>query len=362
MQKISLVAILVFIQCLGLSAALNFSPPQPRSGEIVAFTLRVSGPVPRVVTWDFGDGSPKQAGGALATTHVYAAIGSYTAKASYKPATGMLLTEQATVRVINPRRSETSPASSVSASSITTIPGPLSPKPSPDIKKEPVSADTFKNTLKNTPRFEGAIDCSPASANPSGTVILQGYVNITLDGKPVTGATVAVNQVPLPEHAHSSDPPGCYSLPGSKGTAIPYAPGGPLTMTVKIGGTTYTGSSTFANVALFTKPANLSVVHLKSQPQVDFQWKYSSGFVEPVQLFIGPSLNVNNVIFKQEITADHFSIPTATFSKAAGTTTCVWLMKGFKNITFDGMAAITSKVIFCWGNDGPQIYLNVQDD
>jgi hypothetical protein len=107
MKKIKFVILALFVMLAGaasLSAALTFSPPSPRTGETVTFTVSPTTGTPTgAISWNFGDGTPVQSSGGLTMTHVYAAAGSYTAKASYATMSHFQV-DQATVVVNDPRQ------------------------------------------------------------------------------------------------------------------------------------------------------------------------------------------------------------------------------------------------------------------
>jgi len=114
MKKIRFVILALFVIMAGaasLSAALTFSPLSPRTGETVTFTLSPSGAPVGAISWNFGDGSPVQSGTALTITHAYAAIGSYTASATYFTGMNSAIpsVDQAAVTVIDPRQVTFSP-------------------------------------------------------------------------------------------------------------------------------------------------------------------------------------------------------------------------------------------------------------
>jgi len=94
------------LQAQGL---LSVNPAQPRVDGVSTFTL--SGVVPFSVTWDFGDGTPVSAGGAV-TTHAYASRGSFIVRATYSvsPSGGGTTTVQRAVAVVEPRTIRYSPA------------------------------------------------------------------------------------------------------------------------------------------------------------------------------------------------------------------------------------------------------------
>jgi hypothetical protein len=106
-KKIKFVILALFVMLAGaasLSAALTFSPPSPRTGETVTFTVSPTTGTPTgAISWNFGDGTPVQSSGGLTMTHVYAAAGSYTAKASYATMSHFQV-DQATVVVNDPRQ------------------------------------------------------------------------------------------------------------------------------------------------------------------------------------------------------------------------------------------------------------------
>jgi PKD repeat protein len=104
-KKVLGLVFVLLVGAKGLWASLNFSPASPRTGETVTFTLSPSKPLAGSITWDFGDGSPGQSGTSLTVTHVYAAVGSYTAKATYLVVQSPIpVTDQATVQITNPRQ------------------------------------------------------------------------------------------------------------------------------------------------------------------------------------------------------------------------------------------------------------------
>jgi hypothetical protein len=110
-MSIKKVLALVFIHLVvakGLSASLTYSPPAPKTGETVTFTLSPSGSPAGAISWNFGDNSPVQSSPSLTVTHVYAAVGSYTASASYFTISHADV-DQATVVVTNPRQISFSP-------------------------------------------------------------------------------------------------------------------------------------------------------------------------------------------------------------------------------------------------------------
>jgi len=83
---------------LQAQAQLNVNPVRPRVGEPTLLTL--SGVVPFSVTWDFGDGTPASAGGAVAP-HSFASAGAFIARATYSlsSTSGITSTVQRTVFV-----------------------------------------------------------------------------------------------------------------------------------------------------------------------------------------------------------------------------------------------------------------------
>jgi PKD repeat protein len=114
MKKMNFVFLSLFVMLAGsvsLQAALTFSPPAPRTGETVTFTLSPSGTPVGSISWNFGDGSPVQSGPSLTVTHVYAAVGSYTVSASYFTTLNAAIphVDQATVTVTDPRQVTFSP-------------------------------------------------------------------------------------------------------------------------------------------------------------------------------------------------------------------------------------------------------------
>jgi hypothetical protein len=112
MKKINLVILALCIMLAvtaNLAAAITYSPPAPKTGETVFFTLSpTTGSPTGSISWNFGDNSPAQSGTSLTVTHVYAAIGSYTAKASYATMSHFQV-DQVTVTVIDPRQISYSP-------------------------------------------------------------------------------------------------------------------------------------------------------------------------------------------------------------------------------------------------------------
>jgi PKD repeat protein len=113
MKKMNFVFLTLLIMMAArasLQAAISYSPPTPKTGETVAFTLSPSGAPVGAISWNFGDGSPVQSGTSLTATHVYAAVGSFTASASYITLNSAIpKIDQATVTVINPRQINFSP-------------------------------------------------------------------------------------------------------------------------------------------------------------------------------------------------------------------------------------------------------------
>jgi len=104
-KKLLTLVFVLLVAAKGLSASLSYSPSSPRTGETVTFTLNPSSPPVGSITWDFGDGSPGQSGTSLTVTHVYAAAGSFVAKATYGVIQSAIpVTDQATVQVTNPRQ------------------------------------------------------------------------------------------------------------------------------------------------------------------------------------------------------------------------------------------------------------------
>jgi hypothetical protein len=86
MKKIKFAIFVLFgilIGAANLPAALTFSPPSPKTGETVTFTLSPSSAPVGAISWNFGDGTPVQTSTNLTMPHVYAMAGSYTASASY---------------------------------------------------------------------------------------------------------------------------------------------------------------------------------------------------------------------------------------------------------------------------------------
>jgi len=118
-KKVVSMVFILLIGATGLSAALTYSPASPRTGETVTFTLTPSGAQIGSISWNFGDGSPVQSGTSLTISHVYAAVGSYVAKASYAILANPLVTDQATVTVIDPRQISYSPPQPKAGQSIT---------------------------------------------------------------------------------------------------------------------------------------------------------------------------------------------------------------------------------------------------
>jgi PKD repeat protein len=104
----SLVLLIMLAAPASLSAAITYSPPAPKTGQNVTFTLSPSGASTSTVNWNFGDGSPVQTNANLTMTHVYAAVGSYTVSAGY-PTMSHYQVDQATVTVTDPRQISYSP-------------------------------------------------------------------------------------------------------------------------------------------------------------------------------------------------------------------------------------------------------------
>jgi hypothetical protein len=96
-------------QVLHAQAILTVNPAQPRVDAVTTFTI--NGVVPFSVNWDFGDGTPIAAGGAVAT-HTYTTSGSFIVRASYTLSTtsGAYTTVQRPVAVTELRRIRFSPA------------------------------------------------------------------------------------------------------------------------------------------------------------------------------------------------------------------------------------------------------------
>jgi len=104
-KKVLALVFVLLVMAKGLSASLSYSPSSPRTGETVTFTLSPSSQPVGSIKWDFGDGSPVQTGTSMTATHVYTAVGSYTAKATYGVVQSAIpVTDQATVQVTNPRQ------------------------------------------------------------------------------------------------------------------------------------------------------------------------------------------------------------------------------------------------------------------
>ena len=104
-KKLLALVFVLLVGAKGLWASLSFTPASPRTGETVTFTLSPSNPPAGSIIWNFGDGSAEQSGTSLTVTHVYAAVGSYTAKATYNVIQSAIpVTDQATVQVTNPRQ------------------------------------------------------------------------------------------------------------------------------------------------------------------------------------------------------------------------------------------------------------------
>jgi hypothetical protein len=109
MKFVFLTSLIMLAGVANLSAALAYSPPTPRTGETVTFTLSPSGAPVGAISWNFGDGTPVQSG-SLTITHAYAAVRSYKASASYiKLNSAIPQVDQATVTVIDPRQVTFSP-------------------------------------------------------------------------------------------------------------------------------------------------------------------------------------------------------------------------------------------------------------
>ncbi len=94
---------------LQAQATLDVAPAQPRVDGITTFTL--AGVTPLRATWDFGDRTQPQEGGAVAT-HAYTQPGTYLARCTYmlNATTGTTASVQRSVRVVEPRRIVFSPA------------------------------------------------------------------------------------------------------------------------------------------------------------------------------------------------------------------------------------------------------------
>lgn len=94
---------------LPAQATLDVAPAQPRVDGVTTFTL--SGVTPLRATWDFGDRTQPQEGGAV-TTHAYAAPGTFLVRCTYllNATTGITASVQRSVRVVEPRRIVLSPA------------------------------------------------------------------------------------------------------------------------------------------------------------------------------------------------------------------------------------------------------------
>ena len=111
MKFVFLTSLVMLAGAANLSAALTYSPPTPRTGETVTFTLSPSSFPAGAISWNFGDNSPVQSGTALTITHVYVAVGSYTVSASYFTTLNAAIphVDQATVMVTDPRQITFSP-------------------------------------------------------------------------------------------------------------------------------------------------------------------------------------------------------------------------------------------------------------
>ncbi len=106
MKKMNYVFLTLLIMLTGtasLSAALTFSPPAPKTGETVTFSLNPSGPPGDAISWNFGDGTPVQTSSNRTMTHIYAAVGTYSASAGYSLPTHYQV-DRAMVTVIDQRQ------------------------------------------------------------------------------------------------------------------------------------------------------------------------------------------------------------------------------------------------------------------
>jgi PKD repeat protein len=110
MKRVSLTLLIVLAGAVSLSAALTYSPPAPKTGETVTFTVSpTSGNPVGAISWNFGDGTPVQSGASLTVTHVYTATGSYTVSAAYPTMTHAQV-DRVTVTVNDPRQINFSPS------------------------------------------------------------------------------------------------------------------------------------------------------------------------------------------------------------------------------------------------------------
>jgi hypothetical protein len=135
-----------------------------------------------------------------------------------------------------------------------------------------------------------------------------------------------------------------------------------FTVSVSIDGITYNGTGgKIDNIVQVVKPPNGATIDPLETPQIDFQWTYSSGVIEPVYLMVEfrgtwPS----RTLIADQITADHASVSTSSILNSTGKL-FVYLRKMYAPVVFEGLAALKSKVFVFQSVERPQIELIVSD-